>query len=177
MLEISRKFALEMHKGFTRPNKTQEPYNVHLEEVATLVEASGGNTDEIAAAWLHDIIEDTSVTLDDIQAKFGSSIADIVKGLTDPPNLHSLPILKQKAIQAKKVSQDSVSVKRVKLADQISNVRSVAVDPPTDWSSQKCLDYIEGARLIFHKCRGISNYLDREFENAYQAAHAVHSPT
>jgi guanosine-3',5'-bis(diphosphate) 3'-pyrophosphohydrolase len=175
IVEQAREFAIKAHAGLVRPNKAREPYHVHCKEVADLVTASGGSPEEIAAAWLHDTVEDTSTTFADIENQFGVNVAAIVEGLTDPPDIGKFATLDRKRFQADRVRNESDSIKRVKLADQTSNVRSVAVDPPTKWTEQKCIDYVTGAGFIAHECHGISTYLDVEFDKAYVAALRAHS--
>lgn len=130
--------------------------------------------EEIAAAFLHDSVEDTPTTLSEIVELFGAVVGDIVDGLTDPSEFDTLPTLIRKRRQALRIQSKSDSVKRVKIADQTSNLRSVAVDPPVKWNKQKCLDYIEGARLIVMECRGASGFLEIQFDEAYQAAIEAH---
>src|ERR1035437_3050677 len=94
---------------------------VHLQEVADLVWASGGSDTEIAAAWLHDSVEDTGTTLLDIKREFGEEVELIVEGLTDLDEFEDLPLAERKKKQAERVKFESDSVKRVKIADQTSN--------------------------------------------------------
>lgn len=170
LVERAKAFATEAHKGQTRFNKAKTPLAIHLEVVTSLVEWSGGSEVEIAAAWLHDVVEDTSVTLAEVAANFGTEVAAIVDGLTDPPKFSALYTLERKAAQARRVSDESDSVKRVKLADQISNVRSVADDPPVHWDAQKCLDYINGAEMIAWECKDTSGRLFGLFCRAHADA-------
>ena len=174
LVERAKAFALEAHRGQTRLNKDKTPLAIHIEEVVSLVEQSGGSEEEIAAAWLHDVVEDTSQSLEDIRDNFGEEVASIVHGLTDPPEFNFLHTLERKRAQARRVSDESDSVKRVKIADQISNVRSVAVDPPVKWDSKKRLDYANGARLVAKECRGASVFLYKKFETVFLKAHRKH---
>lgn len=170
LVERARSFAEGVHIEQIRKNKAQEPFINHPHEAAELVWQSGGSEAEIAGAWLHDSVEDTPTTLAEIVACFGEDVGAIVDGMTDPPDFQDLPMLERKTRQALRVISKSASVKRVKLADQISNVRSVAADPPVKWNSQKCAEYIEGARRVAEQCRGVSEFLDQEFAVAYQSA-------
>lgn len=174
LIEQAKAFALNAHKGQTRLNKDKTPLATHLEEVVSLVEWSGGSEVEIAAAWLHDVVEDTKKTIVDIYENFGGEVVSIVHGLTDPPEFNGMHTLERKTAQARRVAGESDSVKRVKLADQISNVRSVAVDPPVHWDAQKCLDYTEGARKIVFECCEVSEMLFAKFSEAYWAAMRAH---
>src|SRR4030042_6384945 len=144
LVKGAKKFAIEAHAGIFRPNRAREPYSVHLEETAELIEEVGGLEIEIAAGWLHDVVEDTVVTIEEIKVKFGDKVADIVSGLTDPKWPEDISTLTRKKSQATRVKSESKSIKLCKLADQTSNIRSVAVDPPIKWTPQKRRDYVEG---------------------------------
>jgi (p)ppGpp synthase/HD superfamily hydrolase len=167
LVERARTFAIKANEGFVRSSKAHEPYYFHCENVALLVAESGGSDEEIAAALLHDTVEMSLTTSLDIALQFGQRVAEIVAGLTDKPDIATLPTLERKKLQAQRVKEKDQSVKRVKLADQVSNIRSMSVDPPVKWNRQKCLDYIQGARLVAQECLGISEFLDREFQKAY----------
>lgn len=160
-------FAFNKHKGQVRPNKNQEPKTVHLAEVANLVKRAGGNNIEIAAAFLHDCIEDTDTTLEEIEKQFNYIIASIVKELTDPPDFAHLELSVRKQKQAHRIKNYQQSTKLVKIADQISNVKSVYNDPPTDWNNQECLHYAEGAKKIVLACSGTNEILEKEFFEIY----------
>lgn len=166
-IEKSRKLAAERHSGQYRPNRGREPKINHIEEVARLVRESGGELDEVAAAWLHDIVEDTDTTIEEIQELYGAEIAELVDGLTDPTEFLGMSLKLRKELQAQRLSLKSDQVKRIKLCDQISNVRSVVNDPPLDWDNDKCLIYLDGAQKVAEVCYGISEYLDKCFEAAY----------
>jgi (p)ppGpp synthase/HD superfamily hydrolase len=170
LVREAKKFAIEAHTGKIRPNRVREPCSIHLQEVAELIEEVGGSEIEIAAGWLHDAVEDTKVTIEEIRAKLGNEVADIVDGLTDPKWPEGISTLDRKKLQAVHVKSESKSIKLCKLADQISNLHSVAVDPPIKWTAQKCRDYTEGAKLIAIECRGINLLLDKYFAEAYEKA-------
>lgn len=166
-IEKSRNLAMARHSGQCRPNRGRDLKIDHIEEVARLVEESGGNHDEIVAAWLHDIIEDTETIIEEIEELFGDDIAQLVDGLTDPPEFSSMLLDFRKFQQAQRLLLKGNGVKRVKLCDQISNVRSVINDPPLGWDNKKCLAYIEGAKSIADVCYGISECLDNIFDKLY----------
>lgn len=173
LIAAARAFAIERHAGIFRLNVAREPYAVHVIEVGRLVELSGGSAAEIAAGFLHDTVEDTKTTVLEIRAKFGDEVADIVDGLTDPREFYGMPTLERKTLQARRVRDKSDSVKRCKMADGTSNMRSCAEDPPESWGGQKCREYVEGARLVADACAGVSAYLDEEFQKAYAGALAL----
>ena len=126
---------------------------------------------------MHDMVEDTSVTLLQIYERYGRVVGDTVDGLTDPPAFAAgvdMSPLERKTKQAARVRTKHDYVKRVKLADQISNLGIVASDPPVGWSKPICIEYIEGARRVGFECLGLSSYLDELFRTAHETAVRVY---
>lgn len=160
-------FAREKHSLMKRPNKAQQPVVEHLVEVANLVKDSGGSDVAVAAAWLHDVVEDTNVTLEEVFLLFGEEVSLFVEGLTDPADFIRKPLSQRKAMQAERLKCKSKDIKLIKLCDQISNVYSVLIDPPLDWTSEKALAYVIGAKMIADVCKGINKSLDQKFESYY----------
>jgi (p)ppGpp synthase/HD superfamily hydrolase len=134
LLHEAKRFALRHHAGLERGNASGEPVVAHLAEVAAYVANEvaddGAAVALVAAAWLHDVVEDTGATLDDVLATFGVEVAAIVAGLTDPPDDAAMPIAARKRRQAGRVAEAAPDVRLVKLADQVANIRSVVEDPP-----------------------------------------------
>ena len=164
----ARNLALKKHHEIvTTINGHKRPRVLHLQEVADLVWASGGSDQEIAAAWLHDIVEDTSITNTEIKNNFGKQIAEIVNQLTDPRDFKklSLPIRKEK--QAQRVKNYKNNVKVIKIADQISNIRAL-IDPTKNMTTKEWQEYLEGAKLIATQCRYASPLLDKLFAKTYR---------
>ena len=90
LIKRAEQFARERHAGQCRKGTSKEPYTIHLEEVATLVEKWGGSQETITAAWLHDTVEDCpSTSFLELTGLFGSNISDIVRELTDDKSLLS----------------------------------------------------------------------------------------
>jgi len=171
MIERAKLFAQERHANLFRPNKARQPVIEHLAEVAALAEAAGASQEAIAAAWLHDILEDTPTTAQEIHDLFGAAIAALVDGLTDPQSFAALPLAERKKQQTERLKQKDQQVLLVKLCDQISNVRSVLLDPPlVDWDNQKSLAYVEGAKRIADVCQGQSAFLDQQFAAVFVLA-------
>lgn len=166
-------FATEAHKGQSRPNAAADAYIDHPKQVVEIVRSVDGTPEELAATWLHDVVEDTDVTLDQIRERFGNAVAEIVDGLTDPLDFADKPTKIRKKMQAERVINKSDSVKRIKVADQTANVYMMGFDPPTHWNTQKRRDYIEGARQIASNCAGIDNRLDELFTETYQKVDAI----
>lgn len=164
--------AREVHAGMCvrTVSGDTKPQLEHLQEVADLVWAGGGSDIEIASAWLHDSVEDTETTVEEIQEKFGEIIAEIVHGLTDTDVMKGLPMLERKKSQALKIATQNDSAKTIKIADQISNVRLMAIDPIDTWSKDDIQEYVKGAMLIVNQCRGVNVHLEKLFDVEYERA-------
>jgi guanosine-3',5'-bis(diphosphate) 3'-pyrophosphohydrolase len=115
-------------------------------------------------------VEDTDTTLANIEEHFGKHVAEIVEGLTDLDHFKGLPPKERKRLQAERVRNESESVRRVKLADQLSNVRALALDPISIMRPDELWPYIKGAKLIADECKEISPLLDSLFEKFYKIA-------
>jgi (p)ppGpp synthase/HD superfamily hydrolase len=119
-------FARRAHSAIDQRRKyTGDPYAVHLEAVAQLVANAGGTPEMIAAAWLHDVIEDTSTTVSQIEANFGGNVATLVAELTDVSCPSDGNRAKRKELDRVHLSCASPDAKTVKLADLIDNARSI----------------------------------------------------
>lgn len=144
--------ARDAHAGQTRPNQRRQPVWEHLAEVAATVAAEGGSPIQVAAAWLHDVVEDTPVTLAQVEAGFGGEVARLVDWLTDPPDWAGLPLAERKALQAARLAAAPDAVRLVKLADQLSNLGCVLDDPPLDLDPTTRLAYARGALAVAQAC-------------------------
>ncbi len=125
-------FAAEKHKNQSRKNAGGTPYINHPLAVAELLAREGGVVDisVLVAAVLHDTIEDTETTSDELKNLFGPEVAEVVAEVTDDK---SRPKAERKRLQVEHAARLSTRAKLVKLADKICNVRDVADDPPKDW--------------------------------------------
>lgn len=138
--------ARDRHDGQTRKGAAREPYIFHVEEVARLTAAWGGGEAEIAAAWLHDTVEDCPPTShEEIEALFGAEIAAIVAELTDDK---SLPKPERKRLQIASAPRKSPAACLVKLADKTSNVTALGLAPPVEWSAGRRLAYLDWAEAV-----------------------------
>jgi (p)ppGpp synthase/HD superfamily hydrolase len=127
-------FAAEKHAAQKRKGEAAEPYVNHLIEVAQLIAGSSEQLDAnlVMAGLLHDTIEDTGTTVEELERRFGSDIAALVVEVTDDK---SLPKEVRKALQAETAPRKSVRAQVIKLADKISNLRSLLVSPPANWNT------------------------------------------
>jgi (p)ppGpp synthase/HD superfamily hydrolase len=161
--------AAGWHAHQRRKGSAREPYINHLLEVAKLVaEATGGTEpDPVIAALLHDAIEDQGVTAESIAGQFGGRVAEIVMEVTDDK---SLPKDVRKRNQVENAPKISREAKLVKLADKISNVLTISVSPPADWSVERRVQYIEWAKQVVAGLRGTSPWLEQQFDDAAERA-------
>lgn len=132
VVERARIFATAAHAAVGQVRKyTGEPYIVHPAEVASIVATVPNHTDEmLAAAWLHDTVEDTEVTMADIRNEFGFVVAELVGWLTDVSQPEDGNRAARKAIDCEHTGRATAEAQTVKLADLISNTKSIAEHDP-----------------------------------------------
>ena len=157
--------AARWHTHQRRKGVAGEPYVNHLLEVASLVTQAteGREPDVVIAALLHDAVEDQNVTIDHITSEFGQKVAGIVKEVTDDK---SLPKAERKRLQVESARHKSREAKLIKLADKTSNLRTIANSPAPDWSVERRLEYVRWARDVVAQVRGVSAWLEQQFDEA-----------
>lgn len=132
MEEEAREFARQAHEGQYRKYKNEE-YIEHPIRVARLVKTVPHSPEMVCAAYLHDVVEDTAVVMEEIQQRFGDKIAELVKELTDVYVKKNYPHLNRKNRKEKEVerlSEISPEAKTIKLADVIDNTRDIVLNDP-----------------------------------------------
>lgn len=161
-------FAARKHTNQRRKGEAGEPYVNHLAEVARLVAEATEGKDPIAvlAALLHDAIEDTPTTREELAREFGREVAEVVVEVTDDK---SLPKSERKRLQVETAPHKSRRAKLVKIADKTSNVRSIAKSPPVGWDLKRQREYFEWAARVVDGCRGTNATLERWFDEAHAA--------
>lgn len=126
LIQRARHFATQAHRRIDQRRKySNQPYEVHLKSVAALVAEICDDAEMVAAAWLHDTVEDTPATLEDIEREFGCGVAALVDQLTDVSRAHDGNRAARKAIDRAHLAQASARAKTVKLADLIDNARDI----------------------------------------------------
>ena len=161
--------AARWHVHQRRKGAAQEPYINHLLEVASLVtEATHGrDPDLVIAALLHDAVEDQEVTAELIAREFGSKVAAIVAEVTDDKTLEKAERKRRQVATAHKKSDQA---KMLKLADKTSNLRAIAFSPSPGWSVKRRLEYIDWAKSVAAGLRGVSPWLEEQFDRAAEDA-------
>ena len=159
-------FAAEKHATQKRKGAAGEPYVNHLIEVAQLTAGSSEHLDAdlVMAAFLHDTIEDTGTTAAELEAAFGSDIAALVVEVSDD---QSLPKEVRKELQVQTAPQKSARAQILKLADKISNLRSMLASPPATWSPERRRQYVSWARRVVDALSAPNPILKAEFERTY----------
>jgi len=126
IVERARIFATAAHAAVGQKRKyTGEDYIVHPYEVAGIVRLAGGTDAQIAAAYLHDVVEDTGVTSEQIASMFGTEVAELVDWLTDVSKPTDGNRAVRKAIDREHTAKAPAAAKTIKLADLISNTQSI----------------------------------------------------
>ena len=158
-------FAARKHAHQRRKGIRAEPYINHLTEVAVLLaEASAGaDPDLVMAGLLHDTIEDTETTLEELRAEFGADVAGLVAEVTDDKRL---PRDERKRLQVQSAPRRSARARMIKLADKTANLHSIHESPPVGWSSRRKREYVAWARQVAAACGPTNDQLEAAFEAA-----------
>ncbi len=131
LIQRARAFATSAHKRIDQKRKySHQPYEVHLKAVATLVAEVGGDDEMVAAAWLHDTVEDTPATHHEIEDRFGPGVAELVYWLTDLSKPGDGNRALRKAMDRDHLAQAPARAQTVKLADLIDNARDICKHDP-----------------------------------------------
>lgn len=159
-------FAADKHRDQRRKNVGAFPYINHPIALAQTLIHAGGITDPvtICAALLHDTIEDTETTAEEIEERFGEDVCRVVLEVTDDKNLSKD---ERKRLQIQHSSHLSDPAKLVKLADKICNLCDMADAPPAGWPLQRRQEYFDWAKAVVDGLRGVNAGLEAAFDAAY----------
>ncbi len=161
-------FAAHKHSAQRRKDAAASPYINHPLALARVLAEEGGIEDPVvlAAALLHDTVEDTDTTHEELVEVFGSEVATVVAEVTDD---RSLPKPERKRQQILHAAHASPAAKLVKLADKICNLRDLGEHPPHDWPVTRRQEYYDWAREVIEGVRGVHPKLEDAFDRAYAA--------
>ncbi len=162
-------FASIKHKDQRRKDEEASPYINHPIEVAELLVRIGGVTDLLVlqSAILHDTIEDTHTTAEELEAIFGPEVRRVVQEVTDDKSLSKE---ERKRLQIEHAPGLSRQAKLVKLADKISNITAVALTPPTDWSIERRREYLDWTKKVVDGLRGCNDQLEEYYDSSLDMA-------
>jgi len=163
------KFSAEKHRRQRRKDQQASPYINHPIEVADILWTIGNVNDVIVivAALLHDTIEDTDATPDELRIHFGEDVLALVLEVSDDKNL---PKPERKRRQIEKAPFLSSRARLLKLADKICNIRDITYFPPQNWSWQRKFEYLEWAASVIAGLRGVNRELEIHFDEIMAAA-------
>jgi guanosine-3',5'-bis(diphosphate) 3'-pyrophosphohydrolase len=163
------KFAADKHRDQRRKGADESPYINHPLNVAETLWRVGGVRDLsiIVAAVLHDTIEYTKTSPEEIEELFGSSVRSLVEEVTDNK---SLPKPERKRLQVEHAPHLSAGAKQIKLADKTANISDVAFAPPPDWPLERRLEYLVWAETVVAGLRGCNAKLEGHFDSTLEEA-------
>mmetsp|Transcript_4020 Transcript_4020/g.11234 ORF Transcript_4020/g.11234 Transcript_4020/m.11234 type:complete len:200 (-) Transcript_4020:40-639(-) len=155
-------FAAEKHRDQRRKGD-DSPYINHPIGVAEYVRTVGGVSDVnvLVAAVLHDTVEDTDTTLEEVAERFGDAIAKIVQEVTDDKNLSKYERKQGQIDHAGSISKEA---KTVKLADKLYNLTDLLRVPPKGWSEERILGYFAWASAVIDQMRQVNPGLESEVD-------------
>ena len=160
-------FAAQKHRDQRRKDNDTSPYINHPISVAKII-SEIGNVDDpevLAAALLHDTIEDTKTTIEELLDNFGERVCSLVQEVTDDITLPKLERKQRQIDHAKEISRDAAIIK---LGDKIANVTDITNTPPTDWDSNRQLEYFDWAEKVINNYPKINKKLENHFKDSIQ---------
>lgn len=159
-------FAAHKHRDQRRRDVSTSPYINHPISLADILcnEAHITDIETICGALLHDTVEDTETTAEELERVFGKAICDIVLEVTDD---ETLPKAARKQAQIDHAAHISDKAKLVKLADKISNLRDVLYNAPVDWSLERRQEYFDWACRVIDQVRGAHPRLEALFDEVH----------
>jgi guanosine-3',5'-bis(diphosphate) 3'-pyrophosphohydrolase len=162
-------FSAEKHRHQRRKDTAASPYINHPIEVANILWTIGEVYDvtTIIAALLHDTLEDTDTSPEEIRLNFGNAVLALVREVTDDK---SLPKQERKQNQIIHSPHLSRRAQEIKLADKICNVHDIACAPPGHWPRERRLDYLNWARAVIDGLRGANDKLEKYFDETLAQA-------
>jgi len=157
------RFASLKHNNQRRKDANASPYINHPIAVAETLWKIGKVRDmvTIISGILHDTIEDTDTTSEELQKEFSSEISLTVGELTDDKGLSKGD---RKRLQVENAHHKSLRAKHIKLADKICNIQDIITSPPSGWSTDRKLEYIRWAKDVINEIRGTNAELERCFD-------------
>jgi guanosine-3',5'-bis(diphosphate) 3'-pyrophosphohydrolase len=160
-------FAAHKHRVQRRRDVEASPYINHPIQVAHVLTHVGGIDDVVTlmGGVLHDTIEDTETTPEELEERFGSIVRAVVEEVTDDKEL---PKDERKRLQVERAPVLSDRAKLIKLGDKICNVQDVTYRPPKKWDDDQRRSYIEWTRDVVAGCRGVNPALESFYDRVVE---------
>lgn len=158
------RFASLKHNNHRRKDADESPYINHPIAVAETLWRIGNVRDmvTIIAGILHDTIEDTDTTPEELEKEFNHQICSVVEEVTDDKGLSKED---RKRLQIENAHGKSLPARHIKLADKICNIQDLAFSPPSNWSVNRQMEYIHWSRDVINEIRGTNANLEVYFDN------------
>jgi guanosine-3',5'-bis(diphosphate) 3'-pyrophosphohydrolase len=169
------RFAAVRHSRQRRKDVDGTPYINHPIAVVDTLWRVGGirHVPTLVAGILHDTVEDTGTTPEELRLLFGEEVERIVLEVTDDK---ALPKPERKRLQVERAPHKSVPAKCVKLADKICNVRDVTHNPPPNWSLERRREYFDWSERVVDGLCGANPALEELFERLVREGREVLGP-
>ncbi|XP_020282304.1 guanosine-3',5'-bis(diphosphate) 3'-pyrophosphohydrolase MESH1 isoform X2 [Pseudomyrmex gracilis] len=160
-------FAAKKHRNQRRKDVDQTPYINHPLGVANILTEEGKVFEPVVilAAILHDTVEDTDTTFEEIEREFGHKVCHVVQEVTDDK---SLPSALRKQLQVEHTPYISREAKLVKLADKLYNLRDLEKATPVGWTSERVKEYFKWAKDVVDGCRQTNFTLESELDVLFE---------
>jgi guanosine-3',5'-bis(diphosphate) 3'-pyrophosphohydrolase len=161
------RFAADKHRNQRRKDREASPYINHPIDLVNILVNEAEVTDPVVlcAAALHDTVEDTGTTLDELTAAFGAEVSAVVAEVTDDK---SLPKEERKRLQVVHAAGASFRAQQVKLADKIGNLRDLVRRPPSGWDLERRRAYFDWCKRVIDALRGRHARLEALFDEAFE---------
>ena len=156
-------FSAQKHSTQRRKDENASPYINHPISVALAIAQIGGVDDPeiLAAALLHDTLEDTETTPEELEDEFGKKVCEYVLDVTDDKTLPKDERKRRQIEHAKKISNGAALIK---LGDKISNVTDVINNPPEDWDNNRRKEYLDWAEKVIENCPKVNDRMENKFQ-------------
>ena len=156
-------FAAQKHREQRRKDEYASPYIIHPISVALAIAQIGGVDDPeiLAAALLHDTLEDTKTEPEELEAEFGKKVCEYVLDVSDDK---TLPKDERKSRQIEHAKTLSKGAALIKLGDKISNVTDVINNPPSDWDINRRKAYLDWAEAVIKNCPQVNEKMENKFQ-------------
>ncbi len=158
-------FAARKHRDQRRKDEEASPYINHPIAVSLLLAETGGIAD--AEVLLHDTLEDTDTTSEELEVAFAMRIRKLVEEVTDDKRL---PKAKMKELQIAHAAQLSPDAVLIKLGDKISNVLDMTHSPPAKWNIERRREYLDWAEAVVNNCSRVNSALEAYFARVLEEA-------
>ena len=166
IIMMAAKYASIQHKNQRRKDSEKTPYINHPIDVAEFLTSNDVNDREtIVGGILHDVIEDTDGTYDEIKNLFGENVAKIVEECSDDKKLNKIM---RKRLQIEHAASISDKAKLVKLADKYSNISGLLETPPASWSKDEITGYVYWGFAVCKQLSGINSKIDEQILNLFK---------